>query len=168
MPGHEHHLPGGNFRMTEMQGALLGSQMRRLEEQTRRRDENGRFLDVRLGQVEGIQPMERDPEQDLHSYHLYMFRFDAEGFGMPRDRFLHLLRAEGVPAYGGYAIPLHEQPLFRSRPETCPWPCPVAERACASEAVWLGQNVLLAEPGEMDDIAKAIEKISAPRVAHPL
>ena len=37
-------------------------------------------------------------------------------------------------------------------------PCPAAEQACR-EAIWIGQSVLLAEPEEMDDIAKAIVKV---------
>lgn len=176
-PGFEHHLVAGNFRMTEMQGALLRSQMRRLEEQTRRRDANGRYLDERLSEIEGIRPMRRDPRQDLHSYHLYMFRYDPAAFGLPRDRFLHLLRAEGVPASGGYSLGLHQQPLFtgvgligqvagRRMPHLTArdyraMTLPNTERACAGEAIWLSQHVLLAERHDMDDIAGAIEKIRA-------
>ena len=174
-PGYEHHLPGGNFRMTAMQGALLRSQMRRLEEQTVRRDANGRFLNEQLGAIRGIRPLRRDPAQERHAHHLYLFRYDAAEFGgLPRERFLHWLRAEGVPAYGGYSIGLHRQPVFTGEGVLNPIPdrasCiraydptdfPNTERACAQEAVWLAQPVLLAERRDMEDIVTAVQKIRA-------
>ena len=36
--------------------------------------------------------------------------------------------------------------------------CPVCEQVC-KDAVWLSQNMLLAERADMDDIANAVEKI---------
>ena len=39
--------------------------------------------------------------------------------------------------------------------------CPVAEHACANEAVWFGQNMLLGTKEDMDEIAAAIAKIQA-------
>lgn len=173
---YEHHLPGGNFRLTEMQGALLRSQMRRLTEQTARRDANGRYLDQRLGRIPGIRPMKSDPRQQVHPRHLYMLRIDAEAFGMARAEFVEHLRAEGIPASEGYPIGLHHQPLYSGRglKEQIPGreemphrrvfdygsvSCPITERACASEAVWLTQNLLLAERRDMDDILCAVEKI---------
>lgn len=172
-----HYLGGGTFRMTEMQAALLRSQLRRLAAQTKHRDENGRRLDAGLAQIEGLAPMNRREKQELHPHHLYMFRFDAEKFGMSRARFLECMNAEGIPVGGGYAMPLHEQPLFSGNdlPEwlqTFPAPhrqahdyssvsYPNAERACAGEAVWLTQNVLLAAPEEMQDILAAAQKVRA-------
>ena len=176
--GFEHHLPGGNFRMTGMQAALLRSQLRRLEAQTWRRDANGRVLDARLGAIEGIRPMRADPRQDLHSRHLYLFRYDRERLpNLSRDQFVHALGAEGIPASPGYPSGLHRQPLFsgvglRGQIPGRPMPhlagrdptavvLPNTDRACAAEAVWLGQNLLLAEPREMDDIVAAVEKVAA-------
>lgn len=172
---YEHHLPGGNYRLTEMQGALLRSQLRRLPEQTRQRDANGRYLDEQLGSIKGIRPMRSDPRQELHPRHLYIFRYDADEFGLPRSRFLELLQAEGVPASGGYPVGLHHQPLYsgkglREQIASYTMPhliahdysatsCPITERACASEAVWLTQPLLLAEQQDMEDIVHAIQKI---------
>ncbi len=174
---YEHHLPGGNYRLTEMQGALLRSQMRRLPQQTRRRDANGRYLDEQLSQIKGLRPMRSDPRQELHPRHLYMFRFDADEFGLPREQFLERLKAEGVPASGGYPVGLHQQPLYSGQGlrEQIPGPamphllahdygaasCPNTERACASEAVWLTQPLLLAERRDMEDIVCAVSKIQA-------
>ena len=37
--------------------------------------------------------------------------------------------------------------------------CPVTERACTTEAVWLLQNLLLADRQGLEDIVRAVEKI---------
>src|SRR5438034_2017711 len=57
---YEHALLSGNYRMTEWQGALLLSQMRRLEEQTQRRNENALYLAGQLAEIPGIRPLKRD------------------------------------------------------------------------------------------------------------
>jgi hypothetical protein len=38
-------------------------------------------------------------------------------------------------------------------------PCPVAERACGQEALWLPQNVLLGGEEDIRDIAEAFRKV---------
>ena len=44
-------------------------------------------------------------------------------------------------------------------PATSP-DCPVTERACAEENIWLaGQSTLLGTHADMDDIANAVEKV---------
>ena len=170
---YEHHYLGGNYRMTEFQGALLLAQLARLREQTATRDANGRGLDEGLSQVPGIRPLARCPEQDRHSYHLYIFRYDPAAFGgLPRGRFLAALEAEGVPCSGGYPIGLYRQPVFADlrfgpftgyrqvRPDLRYDPAgfPVCEQACV-EACWLGQSVLLGTREDMDDIVRAVWKI---------
>jgi dTDP-4-amino-4,6-dideoxygalactose transaminase len=172
-PWYEHHLIGGNYRMTEFQGALLLAQLARLEEQTRKRDENGLYLNARLAEIPGIRPLTRGHGETRHSYHLYIFRYDATAFdGVPRDRFLEALRAEGIPCSGGYATGLYAQPLFANRAfgpfggarrggaqaRYDPTGFPACERACA-EACWLFQQMLLGARKDMDDIVHAVEKI---------
>ncbi len=110
---YEHGRLGSNLRITEMQGALLLSQFRRLDAQTAHREENGLYLDSRLRAIPGIMPQTRLPGHTRCSYHLYMFRYSAEAFGKrPRADFLAALHAEGVPASPGYPIPLYRQPVF--------------------------------------------------------
>ena len=85
-------------------------------------------------------------------------RYNAAGFdGVPRERFVEALRAEGVPCSTGYPMPLYAQPPLQE-PHSRVTPCPSTERACR-EAIWLTQNLLLAEPAAMDRIAEAIFKI---------
>jgi dTDP-4-amino-4,6-dideoxygalactose transaminase len=171
---YEHFLPGGNYRMTEFQAALLITQLSRLEKQTERRNENGLFLNGKISQIPGIHPMMRGLGETRHAYHLYMFRYTAADFdGLPRERFLAALDAEGIPNSAGYGLPLYKQELFLDRAfgpytgyrGTQPdldygsVSCPVCERACYEEACWLPQQVLLSEKEDMVDIVRAIEKI---------
>jgi dTDP-4-amino-4,6-dideoxygalactose transaminase len=170
---YEHPLVGGNYRMTEFQAALLLTQMRHLEPFAVKRARNAAALSGMLKDVEGIRPLDVDERVTRHAYHLYVFRYDAAAFGgASRDRFLEALAAEGVPCAGGYR-PLYREPAFQARfrdypldspafggrPDYSTVHCPVTERICADEAVWLTQNLLLAEEGDMAQIAEAIRKV---------
>ncbi len=92
-------------------------------------------------------------------------------YGATLERFLAALRAEGIPASRGY-IPLYDTGAVRDstellcrtlRLEAVPRPdCPVTERACDQEAVWLlGQSALLGPRQDMDDVLEAVAKIRA-------
>ncbi len=123
-----------------------------------RRMENARRLYAFLEEIDGLDAMRWDPRCEAHAHHLFMMRYRAEAFGgLPRERFVEALCAEGVPCSTGYAIPLYKQPPLDERYARI-MPCPVAEQAC-EEAIWLTQNLLLAEPAEMDDIARAVIKV---------
>ncbi|MEJ5367738.1 MAG: DegT/DnrJ/EryC1/StrS family aminotransferase [Bryobacteraceae bacterium] len=165
---------GHNLRLTEFQAALLLAQMQRLEAQVRVRSANGARLNSLLSQIPGIRPAAQYPGCTRNAYHLYMFRYDAEAFsGLPRDVFLKALRAEGIPAAGGYS-PLNTQPFLKNTlnsrgyrrifPEKTlrEWAertaCPANDRLCR-EAVWLTQNMLLGPASDMDAIAEAIRRI---------
>jgi dTDP-4-amino-4,6-dideoxygalactose transaminase len=165
---YQHEFISGNYRMTEWQAAILLAQMDRLEEQTRRRNENALYLAEGLAPIDGIRPLRRDARVTCHAYHLFAFRYLADGFGgLPRAEFIRALSAEGIPCSAGYT-PLYHQGAFRVDPATHPIAaarsyanshCPVAERICAEEAVWLFQSMLLGTKADMDDIVTAVAKI---------
>ena len=178
-PWYEHYRLGWNYRITEFQAAILLQQLQRLEEQNSYRIENARRLSHRLAHVDGISTLRVDPRVTRHAYHIYMFRYSREGCGgMPRAQFLRALAAEGIPCMSGYSHPLYQNPMFVNKdfyPRGCPLTCghynqdvdftkyaalcPVAERACATEAVWLEHRLLLGSRVDVDDIANAVEKI---------
>lgn len=165
---------GLNLRLTEMQAALLLAQMTRLEDQSRRRDENAAYLTRLLKEIPGITPAAKHSGCTRNAYHLYMFKYDAAPFaGLSRARFLQALRAEGVPASGGYS-PLDREPVlertlssrgyqrlygdnaftaWRARTQ-----CPENDKLCA-EAVWLTQTMLLGPREDMEQIADAVRTI---------
>src|SRR6185436_9386385 len=110
------------------------------------------------------------------SYHLYIFRIDERGLGVPRDSFVEALSAEGVPASRGWYQPLYANGVFRKASDrslvehaiVSPLSgkgldysqvrCPVVEQVCR-DAVWIPQNVLLAQEAHIAAVADAIEKV---------
>ena len=174
LPGglwYEHHVMSGNYRLGEFQGAVLNAQLDRLEEQTRTRDRNGQYLAAKLRCIPGIHPQKRPADCTRHSYHLFLLRIDAQAFGAPREAILRALQAEGIPICGGYALPLYRQPLFLNKAFGPYLPraaarldygavsCPNCERICAQQGAWLEQSLFLGCQSDMDDIARAFEKV---------
>jgi dTDP-4-amino-4,6-dideoxygalactose transaminase len=166
---------GTNFRMTEFQAALLMAQMSRLDEQVKRRTENGAYLNKMLAEIPGILPAKMYPGATRNAYHLYMFRYMKEHFaGLDRAAFMKALNAEGVPCSGGYS-PLNKEPFIEATlhepvykaiagDRVANWTqrnaCPRNDELC-TEAVWFGQTVLLASRQDMEQIVEAVRKIHA-------
>ena len=165
---------GSNHRITEFQAALLLSQLSRLEEQSRTREENAEYLTKQLREIPGIRPARMYAGCTRNAYHLYMFRYDKAHFaGLPRSRFFAALQAEGIPCSGGYA-PLNKEPFLKntlqsrafrsiySAQEIAAYEarnhCPANDKLCA-EAVWFFQTMLLGSNTDMDQIAEAVRKI---------
>ena len=167
---------GANLRLTEFQAAILLSQMSRLEEQSRTREENAKYLSSMLEEIPGIRPVRNYEGCTRSAWHLFMFRYDQEAFaGVNREAFLKALAAEGVRASSGYR-PLNKEPFLKTTlaskayrriyPEKLllEWEernqCPVNDRLC-DQAVWLTQTMLLGPRRDMEQIAEAVAKIRA-------
>ncbi len=165
---------GLNLRLTEFQAVLLLSQMTRLERQSATRDANAAYLTGLLKEIPGIMPARLHDGCTRSAYHLYMFRYDPAAFaGLSRDGFLKALRADGIPASGGYS-PLNTAPVVE---QTLASPgyrriygegelarlrernrCPQNDALC-TQAVWLTQTMLLGPRRDMDQIAEAVRRI---------
>lgn len=168
------HL-GSNYRMTEFQAAILLAQLGRVKDQTATRTKNATYLSRELSGISGIDPLVIPRFVTTHAYHLYIFRYDAEAFrGPPRDTFVKALRAEGIPCSAGYR-PLYKEEFIRKAIETRAFQklfgrsrltkylsdihCPMTEKACNEQAVWIPQPVLLGTKKDMNHIVEAIQKI---------
>jgi dTDP-4-amino-4,6-dideoxygalactose transaminase len=168
---YEHHVVSGNYRLGEFQGGILNCQLDRLEEQTDVRDRNGRRLASRLAALPGLYPQRRAVDCTRHSHHLFMLRLDPAAFGASRAAVVEALAAEGIPCSAGYGYSLPDQPLFRNKafgpylPDAAPRldyqasHCPNSDLICREQAIWLGQNLLLGPDDDIDDIARAFEKV---------
>ncbi len=165
---------GANLRMTEFQAALLLQQATRLDEQSRRREQNAAYLTELLREIPGIAPARMYEGCTRNAYHLYMFRYDSSQFaGLPRSKFIKALSAEGIPSSSGYS-PLYREPFLKNTLQSRAYQaiyspqristyleqinCPANDRLCEA-AVWLTQNMLLGPRSDMDQIAEAVRKI---------
>jgi dTDP-4-amino-4,6-dideoxygalactose transaminase len=165
-----------NLRMTDLQGALLLAQLTRLERNAKTRSENAQYLTSMLREIPGIVPARMYDGCTQNAYHLYMFRYQPEQFaGLPREKFLQALAAEGIPCSEGYGR-LNRAPWIEDALKSRPfmrvygkeaierWEqrnrCPENDQLC-QEAVWFFQNMLLGPRGDMDQIAEAVRKIQA-------
>jgi dTDP-4-amino-4,6-dideoxygalactose transaminase len=174
---YEHHVISGNYRLGELQGALLNAQLDRLEDQTKTRDDNGQYLMRRLTILPGLHPQQRPDFCTRHAYHLLMLRIDGQEFGASRAAVIAALCAEGVPCSGGYGFSLPQQPMFRNR-AFGPYlagitdrldyqrvHCPNSDLLCREQGLWLEQAIFLGPREDMDDIYRAFEKVYDERAA---
>jgi dTDP-4-amino-4,6-dideoxygalactose transaminase len=171
-------IAGTKLRMAEYQAAIGLAQMKRLEEQTTKRNENATYLQTQLKKIPGIMPYKLYKNVTRAAFHLFPFRYKKEEFeDLTRGEFLKALSAEGIPCSGGYT-PLNKMPFLANTlkmknfqkmypPEMLDYKkyieqnqCPVNDNLC-EEAVWFAQSMLIAEKSDMDDIVSAIRKIHA-------
>ncbi|MBN2288382.1 MAG: DegT/DnrJ/EryC1/StrS family aminotransferase [Candidatus Glassbacteria bacterium] len=175
---HTHVRLGGNYRLSELQAAVILVQLERYEKMLARRQEAARTLAGRLSAIDGIKVPVLPDYATACSWHFLALRYDPEAFGgLPKADFIKALNAEGIkPAHGGYYTPVYRQQFLLEKNvgpydeirrhrfggkviDYADFQCPVAERACSSEAVWLLQNLLLAGQEGLEDIVRAVEKI---------
>ena len=179
-PATEEFFPyaSGNRRLHPVHAVLGLPQLARLDEQTARRDANGRYLAALLDDIEGVTPRRQDDFATRAANHLFVLRYDAQAFGgISRELFVKALNAEGIPCQTEYRRPMHRADLFTDRDGELSrvWPrgngtpdvdyaamsCPNAERACAEEMVTLPTRVTLDTRDGMEQILTAIEKIQS-------
>jgi len=143
--------PGFKANLSDVLAAIALVQLDRLEEHARIRERQFALYDDGLADLEGIDPLARDPH-DLHARHLYVVRIDADLAGGTRDEYQRALGEELI-ATSIHFLPVHRLTWFRERYPEQP-PLPVAERA--------GEEVLslpLSPAHADEDIADAIDAI---------
>jgi dTDP-4-amino-4,6-dideoxygalactose transaminase len=157
---YEHVNLGTNARLTGFQAALLLNQLERLPRQVTTR--MARAVDLHTGLAEaGVllpTPARVDSRITVHGFHLFSMRYVADALGgVPRDRFVAALQAEGLPVSTGYPHPIYHNELFKQHPHIVN-ACPEAETYCSS-SMWLPQNVLLADSEWIAEALAAIRKV---------
>lgn len=167
-----------NMRMTNLQAALLLSQLERFDEQVETRERNIAYLMKGMAAIEGIHPIPRDERVTRWCFYYWDFRFVSEEFGgISRGRFLEALGAEGVPC----GVGAHGQPIYNEGPFSNPeWfdqlglprehlgdraidyskvHCPEAERVYQEEVCSFGHAMFLGDTDDMQLILDAFQKI---------
>jgi dTDP-4-amino-4,6-dideoxygalactose transaminase len=169
-----------NYRMSELHGALLLSQLDRLEGWAATRAENAAYLARRLSEIDGLANVRVDPFVVRNAVHIFLFKYvRPEAFkGIPRPLLVEALAAEGIPTSAGYFAPVYKHPVFQDAldgalrngfPLTSQYygrrmdyrdvRCLQAERVCAEETLWIGQAAFLGSQRDMDDVADALVKV---------
>ena len=172
----EYVMLGTKCRASEYQAAIGLAQLKRLEEQTEKRNKTANYLKSQIQNIPGIIPYRLYEDVTRATYHLFPFRYKKEHFqDLPRKKFLDALRAEGVPCSGGYT-PLNKMSYLKDALSSRAFQaiyskeeldidhymrenhCPANDQLC-EEAIWLFQSLLLGSKQDMDDIAEAISRI---------
>ncbi|MFH1686495.1 MAG: UDP-4-amino-4,6-dideoxy-N-acetyl-beta-L-altrosamine transaminase [bacterium] len=107
---------GYNYRATDIQAGLGCSQLGRLGEAIRRRNEIARLYKSLLKQrldAARVTPL-RAPADGLHAYHLYVVKVDYESYGLTRADLMNSLSQRGIGTQVHY-IPVPWQPYYRDR-----------------------------------------------------
>jgi dTDP-4-amino-4,6-dideoxygalactose transaminase len=169
-PEREREVPvvGHNYRMTELQAAILEVQLGRLDEQHAKRAANAAILDRGIDAIPGLERPRADDRITTRAIYQYVFRYRPEAFGgIDRDTFAAALAAEGVPCDGRFYESLPASPLLRPDPARFPaWrgadpeSCPVARRLAYSEAVWIPHHLLLGSARDAGQVVEAIAKVA--------
>jgi 3-amino-5-hydroxybenzoate synthase len=175
LPGewfYSHFQYGSNYRLSEFLGAILRVQLRRLDEQTKRRHANGRLLDKLLTSVDGITPQRIPAEVTRNSHYAYIFHVDLSKFGnITMRKFIEAMNAEGIPNQAAYP-PVHAIDAFQNGSYRVKLSGDQAKEPhrflrqrfpntlrAAWESYWVPQYALLGDEQDMNEIVTAIKKI---------
>ncbi len=164
---------GSNYRMTELQSALVIGQLDMLPELAERRSRSAAKLSGALAGIDWIRPLPLQPAITREAIYCYVFQYRGSTAGVSRDLFAAALDAEGIPCDGRFYEAVYRSDLFYASPEISPQlcagrsepvdyskaHCPVAERAAYEESVWLPQFLLIGDEEDIEDVAAAVEKV---------
>jgi dTDP-4-amino-4,6-dideoxygalactose transaminase len=169
-------FPGSNFRITPFVAATLMGQMRRLEAQSKLRDDNVAYFEKLLSEIKGVRPTKKYAGQTRRAYYEYQLIYEKEYLnGLPKNKFREAMGAEGIHFGNGVDSSLHLDPFietyFNLRTFKKIFPrerldkyrkenlCPVNEMIDKETGLSLGQRVFLGTKKDMEDILAAIVKI---------
>jgi dTDP-4-amino-4,6-dideoxygalactose transaminase len=171
----ERRVLGANYRMTELQAALLIGQLEMWPELCAKRTRHAEILSQALKGVAHVRLMPPQPALTRNTLYQFVFQYRPAIHRPSRDLFVAALEAEGIPCDGRFYEPVYRSDLFYATPETCPQlvlgrerpvdysacRCPVSERAAYEESVWLPHFLLLGTEDDVLDVARAIEKLTS-------
>jgi dTDP-4-amino-4,6-dideoxygalactose transaminase len=176
-PGYLHYVLSSNYRLSDLQAALLLAQLEHLPEQVEARDATGRALDAGLAETGVLLPQRRDERVTQRGYYFAVYRYQPDALdGISREVFLAALEAEGVPASIAYGVPVYRYAAFAPEALHCSplrgldnvpayheLSLPVVERITQHEQLTLPHPVLLAGLEGVGLVVDAVTKITEHR-----
>lgn len=152
---YEQVMLGYNYRMTDIQAALLISQLDKLDGFSERRKEIVRKYDEAFSNLSGIIVQKEISESDT-TRHLYIIRIDEQKLNCTRREFYDAMSAEGVQCQVHY-IPVYWFPDY----EKFGYPrglCPNAEmiyKSCLSIPLYPAMS-----DDDVNDVIEAVSKVA--------
>jgi UDP-4-amino-4,6-dideoxy-N-acetyl-beta-L-altrosamine transaminase len=147
---------GYNYRMTDFQGALLLSQLSKLELFSNNRKAIRKKYDEAFKDVEGLILQKSIPESDT-TQHLYVIRLDMDKLKCTRKEFFDALYEEGTCPQVHY-VPVYRHPYYENLGYKKGL-CPVAEEIYETTMSIPFYASLTEE--ETNDTIKAVKKVCA-------
>lgn len=172
-------LLANKIRMAEYQAVIGLCQMEKLEEQHKLRNKNGAYLNEKLSKYPGITPVKLHKGVTEASYYIYAMVYNRDKMGgVPRERFIEALNAEGIPFGTGYPNdPLYGQPMMREVLNSDIYKkfysskeldferykqrnhCPSLIKTYNS-SLWIwNAGLMLGSQSDLDDVVNAVDKI---------
>lgn len=146
---------GFNYRMTDIQAALILSQLDKLERFKARRREIVRRYDAAFSEMEQLVVQQEIPESDT-ARHLYILRIRPEKLRIDRRQFFDALGAENICCNVHY-IPTYYFPYYQKLGYARGL-CPRAEKLY-EEILTLPLYYAMSDR-DVDDVIRAVKKIA--------
>lgn len=167
---------GTKYRMNELEGAIILSQLAGAKERFATRNRNAAYLSSRLKGFPGLTPQKLYPGTDSGSFYIYAMSYNKQHFNnADRSKFLKALSAEGISLSTYIANGLHREPwsdyimnldyykkmyppvrLQKYRDELN---LPVCDKTCSNMVMIWASGPLLGTQADMDDIINAVMKV---------
>lgn len=151
---YQYELPGHNWRLTDLQAAIVVPQLRRLDETIGRRAANAARLTEGLAGLPGLRTPQVPPGR-THVWHQYTVRVTHEA-GLTRDDLAKRLEQAGI-GYGLYYPRLmNDYECYQGHPRIIEDPTPRAAQ-CAGQVLSLPVHQHLAA-GDVDRIVTSVRQ----------
>jgi len=163
---------GANYRLSELNAALLVVAMRKFPAQQEERAITGKAFEALAAQIPGVRVMPHDDRITRWSFYNYILAIDPDAFGGATNEAVCVaMEAEGIPAEVQYPS-MNRYELFQPSLSRLPvaveyadrldpnrMSFPVAEAAGQRESIYFMENVFRDGSAGIEDAAEALAKI---------
>ena len=166
---------GGNYRITDLQAALLLAQLERLPEQLETKTGNIACFRQKMADVPGVSMTPAKDKATRQGLYAVSINVDPKFFAnIPHETLILALQAEGIPVLPPYDV-VYASVLWVNGKDTLIFKegdsaeaqlgltssCPVAEKVSRHTGLTLPHQLFLGTENDMEDIAEAFRKVQS-------